>query len=155
MQAAQGPGAFEARIFGEHVPQCLHLDRLGRHWRALGIEPGQLQGSFDQTLHAVDLTAKAVAQRFKLVFGFARHPQPAQRRAQLMGQIAQQLLLYLHCTLQAFGHLVEGAAQFTEFIVAARHFGGQAGIELIGAPGLGLLAQLVEGHHQHAIQAHA
>ncbi|MCY1546676.1 hypothetical protein D9M68_826830 [compost metagenome] len=75
-----------------------------------------MQRVLDQTLHAIDFAANAFAQLRQALLTLAGHPQTAQRRAQFMGQVTQQLLLQGHRTLQAFGHVIERAAQLTQFI---------------------------------------
>ncbi|MNT61390.1 hypothetical protein D3C72_1990350 [compost metagenome] len=70
-----------------------------------------------------------------------------------MGKVAQQLLLQGHRALQSFGHVIEGAAQLAQFVLAAGGAAGDPCRELIGAPGIGLLSQLDQRHNQHAVQA--
>ncbi len=107
--------------------------------RALVVQPGQLQGSGDQALHAVDLLQHAPAQSLGIQAALAGHAQAAERSAQLVGQIAQQLALQRYRGLQALGHMVEGAAQLTQFVTPQRHVAGP-GAEVIGVQGVGLLA---------------
>ena len=153
LQLQTRPAAFIAGVVGEHFPQRLNLDRFIRQRRAVGVEPGQLQGVLDQPLHAVDFAADAFAQLRQALFAFAGHAQAAQRRAQFVRQVAQQLLLQGDCALQALGHGIEGPRQLTEFIRALGDAARQAHIQLVGAPGVGLFAQVVQRHHQQAIQA--
>ena len=72
-----------------------------------------------------------------------------------MGHVPQQLLLQHHRALQPLGHMVKRAPQLAQFILAAGGVMGHPRIQLIGAPGIGLLAQLIEGHDQQPIQANA
>ncbi|MNL45437.1 hypothetical protein D3C87_1680840 [compost metagenome] len=69
-----------------------------------------------------------------------------------MGQITQQLLLQGHCALQAFGHVIEGSAQLTQLIGTVGGTARQPHAQLVGAPGIGLLAQTVQWHDQQSIQ---
>ena len=114
-----------------------------------------MQRVFDQSLHAVDFTTDAFAQLHQALFAFARYPQSAQRRAQFMGQVSQQLLLQGDSGLQTFGHRVERPGQLTEFVRALGDAARQPHIQLIGTPGIGLFAQIVQRHHQQAIQPYA
>ena len=132
----------------------MDLDRLKVHRRTLGVLPGQLQGVFDQLLHAVHFTDQAITQTLQVGFTIAGHPQPAQRRAHFVGQVAQQLLLHSHRALQPLGHLVKGTRQFAQFVMPGDGARVQAGRQLIGPPGIGLLAKLVQRHDQHAVQAY-
>ncbi|MNL11957.1 hypothetical protein D3C87_1328130 [compost metagenome] len=149
------PATFIAGVFGEHFPQGLDLDRFIGQSRAFGVEPSQLQRVFHQPLHAIDFAANTLAQGFQPLFAFAGHPQATQRRAQFVGQVAQQLLLQRHGSLQAFGHVIERPAQFTQFIRAIGGPARQPNVQLIGAPGIGLCAKVIERHHQQAVQPDA
>ncbi|MNJ35839.1 hypothetical protein D3C77_306010 [compost metagenome] len=113
-----------------------------------------MQGILDQALHAVDFTAQAFTQLLGIALPLAGHAQAAQRCTQFMGQVTQQLLLKRHGALQALGHVVERPAQFAQFVLAAGRAAGHPCRQLIGAPGIGLLAQLDQRHDQHAVQAH-
>ncbi|MNN53822.1 hypothetical protein D3C81_1686060 [compost metagenome] len=61
LQLQTRPAAFITGIVGEHFPQGLNLDRLVGQWRAVSIEPSQLQGVFDQSLHTVDFATDTFA----------------------------------------------------------------------------------------------
>ncbi|MNO91389.1 hypothetical protein D3C76_829300 [compost metagenome] len=57
--------------------------------------------------------------------------------------------------MQSFGHVVESTPQLAQFVLAAGGAAGDPRRQLIGAPGIGLLAQLDQRHDQHAVQPDA
>ncbi|MNF93881.1 hypothetical protein D3C84_765720 [compost metagenome] len=114
-----------------------------------------MQRVVHQTLHAVDFTANALAQRVQALLAFTGYSKTTERRAQFVGQVAQQLLLQCHGALQAFGHVIERSTQFPQLIRAIGCPTRQAHIQLVGAPGIGLRSQVIERHHQQTVEPHA
>ena len=70
-----------------------------------------------------------------------------------MGQVTQQLLLLADGALQALRHLIERAPQIAQLILTAGGLARHPCAQLVGAPGVSLLAQLIERHDQQAIKA--
>ncbi|MNG98849.1 hypothetical protein D3C79_580060 [compost metagenome] len=113
-----------------------------------------MQGILHQALHAVDFTAQAFAQLRSISVTFAGHTQAAQGGTQFMRQVAQQLLLQGDRALQALSHVIEGTPQFAQLVLATGGTAGHPRRQLIRTPGIGLLAQLDQGHDQHAVEAY-
>ncbi|MOA52250.1 hypothetical protein D3C78_1755140 [compost metagenome] len=61
-----------------------------------------MQGIFDQALHAIHFAVQPIAKLLCIQLTVTGDTQTAQGRAQLMGQVAQQLLLQGNRTLQPF-----------------------------------------------------
>ena len=78
-------------------------------------------------LHAVELLRRA---RRVLPREADGHLHAGERRAQLVGDVAQQPLAGRDQRAQALGHGIELAAQHTELVAPARNFGARACVEV-------------------------
>ena len=114
----------------------------------VGVQAGEGENLADQCLQAVALLGQAPPQLLAFrrpgPFGQGqRHAQARQRRAQFVGDVAQQLALAADQTLQARAHAVEVAGQHAEFVAPC----GQTGqaVLLIGG-----LPEVVHGAAQAA-----
>jgi len=72
-----------------------------------------------------------------------------------MGHVPQQLLLQYNSALQTLRHVVKRTAQLAQFVLSTGGVKGHPRVQLIGTPGIGLLAQLIERHDQQPVQADA
>ena len=81
--------------------------------------------------------------------------QARQRRAQFVGQGAQQQALLGETQAQALGHVLQGLG-LAEFVAAGRQRCGEgSAFQFVGAQGVGAIAQAVQRHHQVAVEQQA
>ena len=117
------------------------------------LNPGELQQLLHQGGQALGLlqhghNAPAGFHRIHFIAGhqgFAPAGNGGQRRSQLMGHRGQELRLHLLCLTDLQGEIVDGAGQFTDFVVILREFRLDLGAIAAGCDPLGRLGDL---HHR-------
>lgn len=72
-----------------------------------------------------------------------------------MRQITQQLALEVQAALQACRHMIEGARQLAQLVLATTQRPRSPPIQTVTAQGIGLGLQLAQRRQQQTIQRHA
>lgn len=111
---------------------------------------------FQQALHVADLAVQPLAQLVRRQVAVMGDAQARQRRAQFVGQGAQQQTLLGEALAQACGHVLQGLGQLAEFVAARRQRRGERRrLQFVGAQGVGAVAQAVQRRHQVAVEQQA
>lgn len=106
-------------------------------------------------LHALYLLLQALAQELRGQRALCRHLQARQRRAQLVGEIAEQLALQHHVLVESLGHMVERPPQIAQLVAAPADLCLRTRRQVVAAQGIGLRSQASQRHYPAPIQQHS
>ena len=150
-KAAGRPAAFKGGVVDHQVPHRQRRQRFGGGAALLGVVPGQRQRVRDQLAHGGHFPGHAAAQVLLREVPFQGDTEAAQRRAQFVGHVVQQLALAAEHLGHPFGHAVEAPTQVAELVPARRQPRAHPRFRVVlEAPHPG--PQQPQGHHGAPVQ---
>ena len=119
-ETARRPAAFKGGVVDHQIPHRQRRQRFGGGAALLGVVPGQRQGIGDQLAHGDHFPGHAATQVLLRKVTFQGNTEAAQRRAQFVGHVVQQLALTAQYLGDPLRHPVKAPAQVAELVPACR-----------------------------------